>query len=95
MFFLLNISLAIPPGRQVKFLLGPDHVGSGHEPHPIFCVFRAVLATKIDLLVASFAQPLICSIRVMCPGPTYPQHRVKTSTHHNQFCFILKLKLYE
>ena len=45
MFFLLNISLAIPPGRQVKFLLGPDHVGSGHEPHPIFCEMEELVSS--------------------------------------------------
>ena len=44
LFFSLNF-LAIPPGRQVKFLLGPDHVGSGHEPHPIFCEMEELVSS--------------------------------------------------
>ena len=38
--------LVTPPGRRVKFLLGPDNVGSGHEPHPIFCEMEELVRSQ-------------------------------------------------
>ena len=72
---------------------------SDKSPVPIFCVFRAVLATKIDLQVAIFprvpASRLICSedpTRVMCPEiqkhtsylSLLKSHLIFATKHHNK-----------
>ena len=36
--------LATPPARRVQFLLDPENIGSGHEPHPIFCEMEELMA---------------------------------------------------
>ena len=39
--------LVTTPGRRVKFILGPENVGCGHEPHPIFCEMEELVLSQI------------------------------------------------